>query len=63
MKADFEAKRAAAEDRVKNLRDTLERQAAVNRTLGLGPCRCSELGSCALSMASEFWVPEFGFMP
>ncbi|PWE77262.1 hypothetical protein XF30_11310 [Bradyrhizobium sp. SUTN9-2] len=35
-KADFEAQRAAAEDRVKNLRDTLERQAAVNRALGLG---------------------------
>ncbi|MGY2804161.1 GSU2403 family nucleotidyltransferase fold protein [Bradyrhizobium sp. USDA 4506] len=36
MKADFEAKRAAAEDRLKNLRDTMERQAAVNRALGLG---------------------------
>jgi hypothetical protein len=36
MKADFEAKRAAAEDRWKNLRDTMDRQAAVNRALSLG---------------------------
>ncbi|WGR93333.1 nucleotidyltransferase domain-containing protein [Bradyrhizobium sp. ISRA435] len=36
MKADFEAKRAAAEDRLKNLRDTINRQAAINRALGLG---------------------------
>ncbi|MGY8678358.1 nucleotidyltransferase domain-containing protein [Bradyrhizobium sp. UFLA05-153] len=36
MKADFDAKRAAAEGRLKNLRDTMERQAAVNRALELG---------------------------
>lgn len=36
MKADFEAKRAAAEDRLKNLRDTMGRQSAINRALGLG---------------------------
>ncbi|MET3972860.1 hypothetical protein ABIB94_007883 [Bradyrhizobium sp. JR7.2] len=36
MKADFEAKRTAAEDRLKNLRATMDRQAAVNRVLGLG---------------------------
>jgi hypothetical protein len=36
MKTDFEARRAAAEDRWKNLRDTMERQTAVNRALGLG---------------------------
>ena len=35
-KTDFEARRAAAEDRWKNLRDTMDRQAAVNRALGLG---------------------------
>jgi hypothetical protein len=33
---DFEARRAAAEDRWKNLRETMDRQAAVNRALGLG---------------------------
>ncbi|MDE5445640.1 hypothetical protein GWG65_30385 [Bradyrhizobium sp. CSA207] len=36
MKVDFEAKRAAAENRLKNLRGTMDRQAAVNRALGLG---------------------------
>lgn len=36
MKADFESKRAAAEDRLKSLRDTMARQSAVNRVLGLG---------------------------
>src|SRR6478735_1965863 len=36
MKTDFEVKRAAAEARLKNLRDTMERQSAVNRALGLG---------------------------
>ncbi len=36
MKADFEARRAAAENRWKNLRNTMDRQAAVNRALGLG---------------------------
>lgn len=36
MKTEFETRRAAAEDRLKNLRDTMERQAAVNRALGLG---------------------------
>jgi hypothetical protein len=36
MKSDFEARRAAAEDRLKNMRETMDRQAAVNRALGLG---------------------------
>ena len=36
MKADFETRRAAAEDRWKSMRDTMDRQAAVNRALGLG---------------------------
>jgi hypothetical protein len=36
MKSDFEARRAAAENRWKNLRETMDRQAAVNRALGLG---------------------------
>lgn len=36
MKADFESKRAAAQDRLKSLRDTMARQSAVNRVLGLG---------------------------
>jgi len=36
MKSDFETRRAAAEDRWKNMRVTMERQAAVNRALGLG---------------------------
>ncbi len=36
MKADFEARRDAAEDRLKNMHATMERQAAVNRALGLG---------------------------
>lgn len=36
MKTDFDATRIAAEDRWKNLRETMDRQAAVNRALGLG---------------------------
>jgi hypothetical protein len=36
MKSDFEARRAAAADRLKNMRETMERQAAINRALGLG---------------------------
>src|SRR6202165_2991830 len=36
MKEDFEARRAAAEDRWQNMRVTMDRQAAVNRALGLG---------------------------
>lgn len=36
MKVDFEARRSAAEARLKNLRETMDRQAAVNRVLGLG---------------------------
>jgi hypothetical protein len=35
-KADFEARRSSAEDRLKNLRETMYRQAAMNRALGLG---------------------------
>jgi hypothetical protein len=36
VKSDFEDRRAAAEDRWKNMRVTMDRQAAVNRALGLG---------------------------
>jgi hypothetical protein len=36
MKSDFETRRDAAQDRLKNMRDTMDRQAAVNRALGLG---------------------------
>jgi hypothetical protein len=36
MKSDFETRRDAAQDRWKNMRDTMDRQAAVNRALGLG---------------------------
>src|SRR4030081_2196262 len=36
MKSDFETRRGAAEDRWRNIRDTMDRQAAVNRALGLG---------------------------
>src|ERR1700680_4722426 len=35
MKSDFETRRAAAKDRWKSMRDTMDRQAAVNRALGL----------------------------
>jgi len=36
MKVDFDARRVVAEDRWKNLRETMDRQVAVNRALGLG---------------------------
>jgi 1,4-alpha-glucan branching enzyme len=36
MKSDFETRRDAAQDRWKNMRDTMDRQAAVNRALGIG---------------------------
>ena len=36
MKSDFETRRAAAADRLKNMRETMDRQAAINRALGLG---------------------------
>ena len=36
MKLEFAARRDAAEARLKNLRGTMERQAAINRALGLG---------------------------
>lgn len=36
MKLDLETRRDSAEDRWKNMRETMDRQAAVNRALGLG---------------------------
>jgi hypothetical protein len=36
VKSDFEARRAAAADRLKNMREAMGRQAAINRVLGLG---------------------------
>jgi hypothetical protein len=54
MKADFEVRRAAAEDRWKNLRETMDRQAAVNRALGLG--RVPLIGARIMRALDQFGI-------
>ncbi|MGY3644941.1 hypothetical protein ACVWW2_000232 [Bradyrhizobium sp. LM4.3] len=58
MKVDFEAKRAAADNRLRNLRDTMDRQAAVNRALGLG--RVPLIGARIMRALDGFGMLGFG---
>jgi len=52
IKTDFEARRAAADDALKNLRETMDRQAAINRALGLG--RVPLIGARIIRALDEF---------